>query len=111
MGSTVNETLGSWSEWFMLLAALTYTVAFVAFVWDMASHSKALGRAQRGSAEQTGDGSRRLVGASAASSAGAARAGSGQGALTVPASGSSARDKGAVSTSHNNVTRRIAPTA
>ncbi|MUN62220.1 c-type cytochrome biogenesis protein CcsB [Kocuria sediminis] len=39
---TVNETLGAWSELFMLLAAMTYLVSFVAFAWDMAAHSKAL---------------------------------------------------------------------
>ena len=39
MGSDINVTLGNWSEWFMLLAAMTYMVAFVAFVWDMATLS------------------------------------------------------------------------
>ena len=76
MGSTVNETLGSWSEWFMLLAALTYTVAFVAFVWDMASHSKALGRAQRTTAAGAAGEPRELVGAG--STAAAARAATGR---------------------------------
>ncbi|MEX5269376.1 c-type cytochrome biogenesis protein CcsB [Kocuria sabuli] len=54
----VNETLGAWSELFMLLAAMTYLVGFVAFAWDLASHSKAL----RGTAA---DGERGLVGAAA----------------------------------------------
>ena len=93
MGSTVNETLGSWSEWFMLLAALTYTVAFVAFVWDMASHSKALGRAQRGSTGERTDASRELVGASAASSA-ASRTAAGAGSSTAVSGGSTARGPG-----------------
>ncbi len=43
---TVNEDLGAWSQLFMLLAAMTYLVAFVAFAWDMASHSKILRRAR-----------------------------------------------------------------
>ena len=34
---TIDETLGTWSALFMLLAAMTYLVAFVAFAWDMAS--------------------------------------------------------------------------
>lgn len=66
MGSNINETLGVWSEWFMLLAAFTYLVAFVAFVWDMASHSKAIGEAQRAAERQSPVGrenSEELVGA------------------------------------------------
>ncbi|MGO4246738.1 c-type cytochrome biogenesis protein CcsB [Paenarthrobacter sp. RAF54_2] len=38
----INETLGQYSELFMLLAAGTYTVAFIAFAWDLAKSSKAL---------------------------------------------------------------------
>ncbi|WP_223841187.1 MULTISPECIES: c-type cytochrome biogenesis protein CcsB [unclassified Candidatus Sulfotelmatobacter] len=66
MGSNINETLGVWSEWFMLLAAFTYLVAFVAFVWDMASHSKAIGDAERAAQRQNAVGredSKELVGA------------------------------------------------
>ncbi|GAA4687989.1 MULTISPECIES: c-type cytochrome biogenesis protein CcsB [Kocuria] len=66
MGSNINETLGVWSEWFMLLAAFTYLVAFVAFVWDMASHSKAIGEAERAAQRQSAVGredSKELVGA------------------------------------------------
>ncbi|MFI7482168.1 c-type cytochrome biogenesis protein CcsB [Kocuria sp. M1R5S2] len=44
---TVNETLGAWSELFMLLAAMTYLVSFVAFAWDMASASRSLAGAAR----------------------------------------------------------------
>lgn len=82
MGSDINVTLGNWSEWFMLLAAMTYMVVFVAFVWDMASHSKTLGlreeeRARkRAAAEQD---SRELVGVGASSKA-AASAGAGSSA-------------------------------
>ncbi|GAA1346874.1 c-type cytochrome biogenesis protein CcsB [Arthrobacter roseus] len=38
----INEDLGQYSELFMLLAALTYLVAFGAFAWDMAASSKKL---------------------------------------------------------------------
>lgn len=38
----INETMGQYSELFMLLAAGTYTVAFIAFAWDLARSSKAL---------------------------------------------------------------------
>ncbi|KHL00725.1 c-type cytochrome biogenesis protein CcsB [Sinomonas humi] len=36
----LNQTLGSYSELFMLLAAGTYVVAFLAFAWDMATSGK-----------------------------------------------------------------------
>ncbi|MFW0772236.1 c-type cytochrome biogenesis protein CcsB [Paenarthrobacter nitroguajacolicus] len=39
---TLNETMGQYSELFMLLAAGTYTVAFIAFAWDLAKSSKLL---------------------------------------------------------------------
>ncbi|WP_205571856.1 c-type cytochrome biogenesis protein CcsB [Arthrobacter celericrescens] len=39
---SINETMGQYSELFMLLAAGTYTVAFVAFAWDLAKSSKTL---------------------------------------------------------------------
>ena len=38
----INETLGQYSELFMLLAALTYLIAFGAFAWDMAASNKKL---------------------------------------------------------------------
>lgn len=38
----INEIMGQYSELFMLLSAGTYTVAFIAFAWDLASSSKAL---------------------------------------------------------------------
>jgi cytochrome c-type biogenesis protein CcsB len=38
----INETMGQYSELFMLLAAGTYTVAFIAFAWDLAKSSKML---------------------------------------------------------------------
>ena len=40
--SPINETMGQYSELFMLLAAGTYTVAFIAFAWDLAKSSRAL---------------------------------------------------------------------
>ncbi|MEE2522191.1 c-type cytochrome biogenesis protein CcsB [Pseudarthrobacter sp. J75] len=42
MPFSINETAGQYSELFMLLAAVTYTVAFIAFAWDLAKSSKAL---------------------------------------------------------------------
>lgn len=88
MGSNINVTLGNWSEWFMLLAAMTYLVVFVAFVWDMASHSKTLGLTERSRRGNTAEGAKELVGATAAhsgfttagsSSGGATRGGAGTG--------------------------------
>ncbi|WP_144663227.1 c-type cytochrome biogenesis protein CcsB [Paenarthrobacter nicotinovorans] len=38
----INEAMGQYSELFMLLAAGTYTVAFIAFAWDLSRSSKAL---------------------------------------------------------------------
>ncbi|GGG55209.1 c-type cytochrome biogenesis protein CcsB [Kocuria dechangensis] len=64
----VNETLGTWSELFMLLAAMTYLVSFVAFAWDLASHSKALRGAE-------GAGERELVGAASGGASRGAPAG------------------------------------
>ena len=57
---TVNEDLGAWSQLFMLLAAMTYLVAFVAFAWDMASHSKILRRTRP---EQHNSSEGQLIGA------------------------------------------------
>ena len=59
---TVNESLGAWSQLFMLLAAMTYLVSFVAFAWDMASSAKMLRRVERSGAQE-----QELVGASTAS--------------------------------------------
>lgn len=42
MPFSINETMGQYSELFMLLAAGTYTVAFIAFAWDLAKSSKTL---------------------------------------------------------------------
>ncbi|WP_144662947.1 c-type cytochrome biogenesis protein CcsB [Paenarthrobacter nicotinovorans] len=39
----INQTMGQYSELFMLLAAGTYTVAFIAFAWDLARSSRAMG--------------------------------------------------------------------
>ena len=75
MGSNINVTLGNWSEWFMLLAAMTYLVVFVAFVWDMASHSKTLGLTERARRDTAEGEAKELVGATAAHS-GARAAGS-----------------------------------
>ncbi len=49
----INETLGQYSELFMLLAAGTYTVAFIAFAWDLAKSSKMLSAVDQKAAAST----------------------------------------------------------
>ena len=73
----INETMGQYSELFMLLAAGTYTVAFIAFAWDLAKSSKAL-RAVDLKAAQAGTAARVPVGAGVAT-------GSAGGRLSGPA--------------------------
>ncbi|GGH61051.1 c-type cytochrome biogenesis protein CcsB [Rothia aerolata] len=46
MTSEINTTLAQWSELFMYLAAITYTVAFLAFAWDVAANSRATLKAE-----------------------------------------------------------------
>lgn len=72
MPFAINETMGQYSELFMLLAAGTYTVAFIAFAWDLAKSSKAL-RAVDLKAAQAGQAHKVAVGAGV----GAAGAGAG----------------------------------
>ena len=50
----INETMGQYSELFMLLAAGTYTVAFIAFAWDLAKSSKTLRAVDLKAAELSG---------------------------------------------------------
>ncbi|RLY95160.1 c-type cytochrome biogenesis protein CcsB [Kocuria tytonicola] len=92
----------------MLLAAMTYMVVFVAFVWDMASHSKTLGlqeqrRAQKRAAAQQED-ARELVGAGAvgSSAAGAEHPGSGR---SVRATAAADAAPGEFRTTADNSTR------
>jgi cytochrome c-type biogenesis protein CcsB len=65
----INETMGQYSELFMLLAAGTYTVAFIAFAWDLAKSSKAL-KAIDLRAAQAGEDARVPVAAGAAAESG-----------------------------------------
>ncbi|RKR20826.1 c-type cytochrome biogenesis protein CcsB [Arthrobacter oryzae] len=51
---SINETMGQYSELFMLLAAGTYTVAFIAFAWDLAKSSKMLRAVDLKAAELAG---------------------------------------------------------
>jgi cytochrome c-type biogenesis protein CcsB len=80
MPFVINETMGAYSELLMLLAAGTYTVAFVAFAWDLAKSSKALRAIDLKAAEAAGVGAEAKVpvaagvGASAATSANSAAA-------------------------------------
>ncbi|MGG5170772.1 c-type cytochrome biogenesis protein CcsB [Pseudarthrobacter sp. J1738] len=62
----LNQTLGQYSELFMLLAAATYTVAFIAFAWDLASSSKSLRAAEAQPAAAPQERDLALVGAGAA---------------------------------------------
>ncbi|CAI3802997.1 c-type cytochrome biogenesis protein CcsB [Pseudarthrobacter sp. MM222] len=70
----INETMGQYSELFMLLAAGTYTVAFIAFAWDLAKSSKVLRAVDLKAAElsgATGPGTSRVPVAAGVGSAGA----------------------------------------
>ncbi|MDO4252367.1 MAG: c-type cytochrome biogenesis protein CcsB [Rothia sp. (in: high G+C Gram-positive bacteria)] len=40
----INQALAQWSDLFMYLAAISYTLAFLAFTWDVASHSRTTAR-------------------------------------------------------------------
>ncbi|WP_231559374.1 c-type cytochrome biogenesis protein CcsB [Kocuria sp. ZOR0020] len=64
----VDTTLGTWSELFMLMAAVVYMFVFIAFAWDMASHSKTLKEAERRE-ERAEQRSEALVGAGAGAGA------------------------------------------
>ncbi|MDP5227530.1 MULTISPECIES: c-type cytochrome biogenesis protein CcsB [Arthrobacter] len=66
----LNFELGSYSELFMLLAAGTYTVAFIAFAWDLAKSSATLRAIDERAARQQGKATvtvaaKQLVGAGA----------------------------------------------
>jgi cytochrome c-type biogenesis protein CcsB len=54
MPFVINETMGAYSELLMLLAAGTYTVAFIAFAWDLAKSSKVLRAVDLKAAESAG---------------------------------------------------------
>ena len=56
----VNETLASYSELFMLIAALIYLVAFLFFSWDMATASRSIRKLE---AELQTEKAKELVGA------------------------------------------------
>ena len=60
----LNPMLGQYSELFMLLAAGTYTVALIAFAWDLAKSSATLKAIDERAARQQQQ-SRQLVGAGA----------------------------------------------
>ena len=83
----INETMGQYSELFMLLAAGTYTVAFIAFAWDLARSSKSL-KAIDLKAAAAGASAHTSAKVPVGASAGAATsrpAGSGEGRLSGPA--------------------------
>lgn len=47
----INQTLGQYSELFMLLAALAYTAAFLAFTWDLVKSSRRIREIEAGLAQ------------------------------------------------------------
>jgi cytochrome c-type biogenesis protein CcsB len=49
---SIDETLGQYSELFILLAAMAFTVAFIAFCWDLATSSKTIRAVENRLAEQ-----------------------------------------------------------
>jgi cytochrome c-type biogenesis protein CcsB len=76
MPFVINETMGAYSELLMLLAAGTYTVAFIAFAWDLAKSSKMLRAVDLKAAEAAGAvaGAKVPVAAGVGASAGSAAA-------------------------------------
>lgn len=62
----INQTLGQYSELFMLLAALAYTVAFLAFTWDLVRSSRRIREMEAGLAESAEERELVLAGAVAA---------------------------------------------
>lgn len=72
MPFAINETMGQYSELFMLLAAGTYTVAFIAFAWDLAKSSKALRAIDLKAAEAAGTKVPAMAGAGASAANSAA---------------------------------------
>ncbi|EMY34553.1 ABC-type transporter [Arthrobacter crystallopoietes BAB-32] len=49
---SIDETLGQYSELFILLAAMAFTVAFIAFCWDLATSSKTIRAVENRLAEE-----------------------------------------------------------
>jgi len=45
---TINEQLGAYSDLFMLLAAMAYAIAFIAFAWDLAKSSRTIRELESG---------------------------------------------------------------
>ncbi|MDJ0319280.1 c-type cytochrome biogenesis protein CcsB [Pseudarthrobacter sp. PS3-L1] len=82
MPYAINETMGQYSELFMLLAAGTYTVAFIAFAWDLAKSSRTLKLVDQKAAEATED--RVPVAAGAVAAAGASEANRTEGHVPGP---------------------------
>ncbi|KRF08254.1 cytochrome C biogenesis protein [Arthrobacter sp. Soil782] len=70
----INQTLGQYSELFMLLAALAYTVGFLAFTWDLVKSSRRIREIEAGLAESAKDRELVLAGAVAGGRRGKASA-------------------------------------
>src|SRR6185312_14249457 len=66
---TIDQTLAQYSELFILLGAMAFTVAFIAFCWDLAKSSKTIKAVEdRLAAEYATADSAVLVGAAGATS-------------------------------------------
>ena len=67
---SIDQTLAEYSELFMLLAAFTYTVAFLAFCWDLARSSRSLASLEERLAAQQQQPAREMVAAGASAGGG-----------------------------------------
>lgn len=108
----INQTLGSYSELFMLLAAGTYVVAFLAFAWDMATSGKTGQRDAGRLAESKAEAAKvpAMAGAGAASSGGSAGGANDAGSRVPSSSAASGRvatvaDSGLGYTTRRNAAR------
>jgi len=72
---SIDETLGQYSELFILLAAMAFTVAFIAFCWDLATSSKTIRAVENRLAEER---AARKVPAAVGAGGSGAEAGNGQ---------------------------------
>ncbi|WP_138444548.1 c-type cytochrome biogenesis protein CcsB [Sinomonas susongensis] len=108
----INQTLGSYSELFMLLAAGTYVVAFLAFAWDMATSGKT-GQRDAGRLAESKAASAKvpaMAGASAAASSASAGGADDAGrrvasSSAVPSKGATVADPGLGYTTRRNAAR------
>ncbi|NMR29632.1 c-type cytochrome biogenesis protein CcsB [Crystallibacter degradans] len=97
---SIDETLGQYSELFILLAAMAYTVAFIAFCWDLATSSKTIRSVESRLAREQSE-QKVLAGAGAGTSATGSAGKAGAGASVETA------DEAMVYTKERRVAARI----